>query len=146
MNERIGRPFVVRNGQLFFVLLHAMVEMSGALYIRETWNFNCIFCDAFNLSLSPWEEKGGRWVGNDNLFSFCVLSRSKNLRLIMGDHLVLISMKNIVICGNWCELWNFVSIVFLNENFSMDTHVSMLHLFQYIIRTICIYYCWYAMV
>ena len=59
----------------------------------------------------------------------------------MGDHLVLKSMKNIVICGNWCELWNFVSIVFLNENFSMDAFVSMLHLFQYINRIIRSYYC-----
>ena len=59
----------------------------------------------------------------------------------MGDHLVLKSMKNIVICGNWCELWNFVSIVFLNENFSMDTFVSVLHLFQYIKRIIRIYHC-----
>ena len=59
----------------------------------------------------------------------------------MGDHLVLKSMKNIVICGNWCELWNFVSIVFLNENFSTDTFVSVLHLFQYIKSTIRIYFC-----
>jgi len=29
-----------------------------------------------------------------------VLSRRGNSRLIMGDHLVLIAMKNIVICGN----------------------------------------------
>ena len=62
-------------------------------------------------------------------------------RLSMGDHLVLKSMKNIVICGNWCELWNFVSIVFLNENFSTDTFVSVLHLFQYIKSTIRIYFC-----
>ncbi len=70
-----------------------------------------------------------------------VLLRRKKTRLNMGDHLVLKSMKNIVICGNWCELWNFVSIVFLNENFSMDTFVSVLHLFQYINRIIRIYYC-----
>ena len=51
----------------------------------------------------------------------------------MGDHLVLKSMKNVVICENWCELWNFVSIEFLNENFSLDLIVSELHLFQYIL-------------
>ena len=92
-------------------------------------------------------KRGDAWVGThpDNNFtsswSRFVLSRRKKPRLNMGDHLVLKSMKNIVICGNWCELWNFVSIVFLNENFSTDTSVSVLHLFQYINRIISIYLC-----
>ncbi len=129
-------------------------RLSNARCLREACSILVFY--TYRASLSPWHaaqlrryRSRTRWCAgrrnSDKPFtsswSRYVLSRRKKPRLNMGDHLVLKSMKNIVICGNWCELWNFVSIVFLNENFSTDTSVSVLHLFQYINRIIRIYLC-----